>query len=443
MKRSSMVIAALMAALVLWPGEAGAQTNAAPSAGLTLAALEQLALAHNPTLRQAQDSVAAAAGHTRQAGLWPNPTVGYEGAEIRGGSFRGGEQGAFVQQDIVLGGKLAAARQEAAAAERQQQARAAGQRQAVRTAVQLAFYEALRAQQEVALRQRLLSIAEDAVHTTAQLANVGQADRPDQLEAQVEAGQAQLDLNQAQQMRVQAWSQLAATVGQPSLQPQPLSGDLATPPAPIQPQPYLLELLTQSPAMGVAQAAVAQAQATLRRAHKQPIPNLQLRGGVEANRELNELSRRPVGWQGFASVGVQLPLFNRNQGNIQAAVAELDRAQQELERVRLSLRAQAAPQLATYQAASQAVAQYRDTMLPRAQKAYQMYMKNYQNMAAAYPQVLVAQRSWFQAQTGYLAALAQLWRSAVTLRGYLLTQGLDPMGTAPAALSAGTMGGGQ
>ncbi len=443
MKRLHLLLIAVLFAALGGGGMAGraaAQTAAAP---LTLAALEQLALAHNPTLRQARDNVAAAAGRTRQAGLWPNPTVGYEGAQIRGGSFRGGEQGAFVQQNIVLGGKLGAARQEAAAAQRQQQARAAGQGQAVRTAVQLAFDEALRAQQEVALRQHLLAIAQDAVRTTAQLANVGQADQPDQLEAQVEAGQAQLDLNHAQQMQAQAWTQLAATVGQPGLQPQPLAGDLATPPAPIQPQPYVERLLTESPAVRLAEAAVAQAQAALRRAHKQPIPDLQLRGGVEANRELSEPSQRPVGWQGFASVGVQVPLFNRNQGNIQAAVAELDRAQQELERVRLSLRAQAAPQLAAYQAASQAVALYRDHMLPQARQAYALYLNNYHHMAAAYPQVLVAQRNWFQAQAGYLAAEAELWRSAVTLRGYLLTQGLDSMGAAPAALSAGTMGGGQ
>src|SRR5215470_7031687 len=77
---------------------------------LRLEDLEQMGLASNPTLRQADAEVRATQGRWRQAGLYPNPTVGYQGEQIRGGSFRGGEQGAFVQQDIVLGGKLGAAR---------------------------------------------------------------------------------------------------------------------------------------------------------------------------------------------------------------------------------------------------------------------------------------------------------------------------------------------
>jgi cobalt-zinc-cadmium efflux system outer membrane protein len=71
-----------------------------------LSDFEALALKNNPTLKQAQSMVRTSAGLARQAGLWPNPSVGYQGEEIRGGSFRGGEQGGFVQQNIVLGGKL-------------------------------------------------------------------------------------------------------------------------------------------------------------------------------------------------------------------------------------------------------------------------------------------------------------------------------------------------
>jgi cobalt-zinc-cadmium efflux system outer membrane protein len=46
---------------------------------MTLDQLQQMALTNNPTLRQAKAGVTAAEGLTRQAGLWPNPTVGYVG----------------------------------------------------------------------------------------------------------------------------------------------------------------------------------------------------------------------------------------------------------------------------------------------------------------------------------------------------------------------------
>src|SRR5262245_15642759 len=46
---------------------------------LTLENLEQMALKNNPTLAQAEAAIQAAEGRRRQAGLWPNPIVGYEG----------------------------------------------------------------------------------------------------------------------------------------------------------------------------------------------------------------------------------------------------------------------------------------------------------------------------------------------------------------------------
>src|SRR5476649_633354 len=84
------------------------QTPSGPE--LTLEQLEQMATANNPTLRQAEAEIRSTQGRSRQAGLYPNPIIGYQGEQIRGGSFGGGEQGAFIQQDIVLGGKLGAAR---------------------------------------------------------------------------------------------------------------------------------------------------------------------------------------------------------------------------------------------------------------------------------------------------------------------------------------------
>src|SRR5262249_48056615 len=78
--------------------------------GLRLEALERMAVANNPTVAQVQANLRVAAALARQAGLYPNPTVGYYGDEIRGGSLGGGKQGGFVSQTIVLGGKLRAAR---------------------------------------------------------------------------------------------------------------------------------------------------------------------------------------------------------------------------------------------------------------------------------------------------------------------------------------------
>ena len=73
--------------------------------------LEQMALHGNPTLAQAAANVEAAQGRALQSGLYPNPTVGYNGEQIggRGSSGRptaGEQQGLFIDQTIVTAGKL-------------------------------------------------------------------------------------------------------------------------------------------------------------------------------------------------------------------------------------------------------------------------------------------------------------------------------------------------
>jgi cobalt-zinc-cadmium efflux system outer membrane protein len=124
-------------------------------------------------------------------------------------------------------------------------------------------------------------------------------------------------------------------------------------------------------------------------------------------------------------VGVNLRLFNRNQGNIQAAKANNERGTLEVQRVALVLRQLAAPILQSY-ASSRAVAdRYRTRTLPNARQAYKLYLQKYHEGAAAYPQVLIAQRTLFQLEANYIAMLENAWINAAALQGLLLTDGLD------------------
>jgi cobalt-zinc-cadmium efflux system outer membrane protein len=85
----------------------------------------------------------------RQAGLYPNTSVGYQGEQIRGGSFGGGEQGGFVQQTLVLGGKIGLRRNIYDQQKRSDQIGVEEQTYQVHGDVQQAFYDALTAQATV------------------------------------------------------------------------------------------------------------------------------------------------------------------------------------------------------------------------------------------------------------------------------------------------------
>src|SRR5260370_40396276 len=145
---------------------------------------------------------------------------------MRGGSFGGGENGAFIQQTVVLGGKLGLRRRVFEEQRREDELGATEQRYRLLSDVDQEFYSALGAQEIVKLRRTLLKIAQDAVETAHQLANVGQADAPDVLQAEVEAEQAKVEYVTAQRNYIQAFNSLTALVAKPDLPVSPLAGNL-------------------------------------------------------------------------------------------------------------------------------------------------------------------------------------------------------------------------
>jgi outer membrane protein, heavy metal efflux system len=405
--------------------ERSAQETRSTEPGLTLERLQELALANNPTLAQAKAGVRAAAGRLRQAGLWPNPTVGYSGDEIRGGSYGGGEQGVFLQQNVILGGKLGLDRKIFAAQGQRAAAEADEQRLRVENGVRIAFYQSLAMQAMVETRGKLRDIANDAAETTRQLFNVGQADQPDVLEADVEADQDELAVVTEEQEQQRAWSVLAAVVGKPDLALEHLQGDLETLPE-VNGEEILETILRDSPALKIAQLGVARADAEMQRAQHESIPDLFLRAGYAYSFEqLGTVPAKTVGSEAFAEVGVNLPIFNRNQGNSAAAAADRERATLEVQRVGLVLRQMAAPIVQNY-ASSRAIAErYKSRTLPHARQAYELYLQKYHEGAAAYAQVLIAQRTLVQLETTYINTLENVWINAAALQGLLLVDGLD------------------
>lgn len=399
--------------------------DVATRAPMGLADFQTLADANNPTLKQANAFVRRSQEQARQAGLYPNPSVGYQGEQIRGGSYGGGEQGGFVQQTVVLGGKLGLRRNIYEQQKQSDQIGVEEQTYRVHGDVQQAFYDALTAQATVQLRQRLLGVALDAVETVHQLANVGQADAPDILQTEVETEQAKVDYATAQRQYLQAFRTLAALAGKGDLPVSPLQGELEKTPE-LSAEQIVNSIVVDSPTVKRAQQEAAVAQARLKDAKREPVPDLQLKVGEQYNgQQVSQNPTKATGAQSFATAGISIPLWNRNQGNVEAAKAEIERANQGVLREQLSLRQQAAPLVQSYDSAKFEAERYKTQLIPRAARAYELYLNKYQTMAQAYPQVLVSQRTLFQLQISYLIALHDVWRSAIALQNYTLSGGLQ------------------
>jgi len=421
---------AFLIALALVTGQAQAQTPPPMATAITLEQLEELALKNNPTGTAATAGIEAARGRTRQAGAFPNPVIGYSGEEIKTGDLdRRGEHGFFVEQTIPLGGKLRLSRNVFDKTIDQAEAVRDLQRLRIVSSVRQAYYSVLLTERRIEVQERLAALASEAVGVTAQLFNVGAADRPDYLQIEIESRRLQLQLNRSRNERFGMRAELAALTGVREVADRPLAGSIDAAIPNLEREQIIRTLLEQSPELRAARADLERTRAVTARARRETFPDLFLRGGSAYNREFGEDTGRPIGWEGTLEAGISVPLFNRNAGGIVAARADETRAQAEVTRRELALQSRAAAQFAAYLTALRDAEAYRSEILPRAEEAYRLYLSRYREMAAAYPQVLVAQRTFFEMSTEYLQSLSEAWRAALLLQGFLAGDGLD----APAA----------
>ena len=388
--------------------------------------LEKMAGEHNPALAQAQRGIEAARARTLQSGLYPNPTVGYRGDEIRGGSYGGGEQGFFVQQPIILGGKLALDRKVRGAEEKQREVEADAQRQRVENDVRMAYYRVLAAQERLALKRSILAISESTVRIVGQLGRVGQADETEILEAEAEEQRMEIAVGIAEQMLRREWTMMVSVVGVPSLPAGGVAGRIDADLPPLDQEQLLASLLSESPAIRSAQAGVEHARASLQRAKREPIPDLVVQGGLQQNLESLGVSQdRKVGLQGFAEVAVQLHLWDRNQGAIAAETAGVEAAREEARRVELELRNRFAMYGEDYGSSRLIADKYRVEILPRLERAYKLMVEQHGLMTASFIRVLILERMLYENETAYVDALEHTWTSSIALRGFLLDGSLE------------------
>ena len=391
---------------------------------LKLDELERRAVEKNPTVAQVEAIRRAVSGRQRQVGAYPNPIVGYAAEEITAREPSRGKHFFWVQQSIITAGKRGhvqrAVEQEAvhAAAEHDMQ------RHRVVNAVRMGFYEVLGAARLVEIRRDLARLAREAVDVSEDLFNVGQADRPDVLEVIIEAERADLELVRAENELARAWHDLAAVIGDPDLPYTPLAGDLEAELPGVDEIAIRGRILTESPELRIARARVEHAKASHARARADRVPNFFIRAGAGYNFDRTDAGR-DVGSEFRFEVGVPLPIFDRNEGTIAQAEAQQRLAEGELRRLELSLRSRLAAVLRSYRDARHTVERYQARVLRAAQQSFELFSARAQEMAAAYPQVMIARRTLGQVRAEYVRALIEARHTAILLEGFLLTGGLE------------------
>lgn len=391
---------------------------------LFLQKLKQFARQYNPTLAQAWTQIEGERAKALQAGLYPNPVVGYRSSQIGVENTIGEFQGGFIRQEIVTAGKLELSRQKylerATAAEFQ----ALAQEYRVMNAVVIQFYRLLGFQERVEIQRELLKHWEDNLLTVREMFNVGQANEADIRKAKVQLQQQQLRVQRVENELQLEKERLITLVGT-SLPQEPISGNLTEDLPPLKFEEALQRLLDESPELGQARANMRSDQIMVQREKAEPIPNINVQ--VSAGR--NYVDNGPVyGVQAF----VEVPIFDWNQGTIQQARADLRRQEAQVKLTELQLRRRLAEQFQRYLTALQHVNSYREVVLPESEQRYKIQLHSYKADRETWPAVLEAQRDFFSHRMEYVDQLIA-WRTArVAIDGLLLIDGLQaPPDVAP------------
>jgi cobalt-zinc-cadmium efflux system outer membrane protein len=335
----------------------------------------------------------------------------------------------LVTQEIVTGGKRDLSRSVAEREVDQAQLALVRQRFALFTTVRQGYFEVLTIQRRIEVLDESVKLAGQSHDNAQKLFKQQQIAELDLLPFQVEWERLKADAEAARREQAAAWGRLTASIGIPDLPLKSLLGSLEAALPDYAFESVRAVVLEVHPEIHAAQVGITRTQLAVNRARADRLPNVTVAGGYQQNFNDRES-------QATYQVSVPLPLWNRNQGNIRAAQAELGRAIQEVKRVQNDLTGRLATAFGQYAAARQRAERYRSTILPNATRAYRLSQEAFRGGQFEYLRVLQAQRAAAEANLEYIRTLGEAWRAASEIAGLLLEENWP---CPPAGPSAPTM----
>jgi cobalt-zinc-cadmium efflux system outer membrane protein len=123
--------------------------------------------------------------------------------------------------------------------------------------------------------------------------------------------------------------------------------------------------------------------------------------------------------QAIIGVSLPLPLFDRNQGNVQEALARADKARDELAAAEHRIAAELRQAHARLASAREQLELIRADILPGAQSAYDAAQKGFEFGKFGFLDVLDAQRTLLQATSQYVLMLMEAHRASAGIERIL------------------------
>ncbi len=370
---------------------------------LTLEGAIGLALKSNPELRAASSQIGSAAGRAYQARLWANPDLELSAEDwpTGGGGFTDSKKLVGMSQTVPFPGKKKLDGTIGRLGVRVSEAQYGLRRVELVREVKTAFFEVLATGRLVEVARELVGVAESSAATARKRVQAGAAADQEQLRAEIPLEEARTELAGFEREQETARQKLANVLGRPDLKGAPVSGALA--------EAANLSLLnegperwlTRHPSVAAAQASKARAEAEVRRARLEPYPDVKLgaAGGQEAGQAGSIVQ---------FTLTVPVPLIDRSKGRKQEAQANVGGAEAELAAVEQRLLREWGIASQRLRTAAEQVANYRDRILPKANEAWRLVQRGFEEGKFTFIDLLDTQRTAAQARLAYQQKLLEL-----------------------------------
>ena len=396
-----------------------------PANGMTADQAVIYALSHNAELLAARSEVEAARALVRQAALRPNPSVEFERKEQLGGSDNtsmvagmwplelGGRRSARVlvaQKELEVKERLLADRERLLAAE-------------VRNKFGAALAETLK-----------LGFTEDLINTTDRGFRLVAAKVKEGRTAPLEENMLLVEVNRIRSMRETnegkvevALLELRNLIGMKPEEPMRLRGDFDHLISTLPTVGTLTEeALRTRPDIQAARATEELASARIEQARAEGRLDASLTGKYERMdfsfpQQGVNMAGQLVPIQGVfhsvsAGIRLDIPVRNKNQGVIAAAIAENDAAKRRREFAELRVRNEVATAFARYQRAARASEIYRVGVREQASSNLDVIRQTYELGSKTLLDYIAEQRRFIDLETGYIDAVLETYLARVEIQ---------------------------
>ena len=367
---------------------------------LSLSDSLDLALKANPDIAVAIREREAIDGVKVQAATRPNPFVSTSIQDTRSATRQ-----IYLQfnQEIELGDKRTARMEAADAFYSKADAELATKKAEIHANVVLAFYELLVAQERVTLAKSSVVVAESALDAASKRVKAGKSSPVEQTKSTVAAASSKIELVQAMTQLNNSRKRLSALWGDNAPSFERATGEVATIPE-ISSLSNLQSLIDSAPSVKLAKLEIDARKAMTRIERSRAIPNITISAGVVNNQEIG-LN------QALFGLSIPIPVFDRNQGNVQEAASRTFKAEDELIAVKNRIQTNLATQYERLNAARQATLSLQSDILPNAQSAFDAANRGFSLGKFNFLDVLDAQRTLYQAKSQYINALLEAHQS--------------------------------